>query len=108
MLKISRKYAMKQAKDHYEHESGLRKAVDEGIINMEEFAIYHCVSAYMNLNMPIGLIDGGPDDNREEHDRIFNSMLPDAYKTASRLFGIGPEKAESLFKKILRIPSVAP
>jgi hypothetical protein len=90
------------AKACYRHESGTKKAVDKGIMTMEELEIYHYINAWVNHIMPY--VAAGI----EERDREFDSVYPAAYKAASRLFGIDEGKAEFLFKKIAGIPRVAP
>lgn len=97
---ISYEEAIQFARDCYLYESGTRKAVDEGLITIKELATYHFINSLANQNVPFTR-------DMDEQYRLYDRVLPKAFKEASEVFHISKLEAKTLFEKICAIPRVA-
>ena len=87
------------AMDCYNHESGRRKAIDEGIMTMEEFSIYHYINAWTNRN--ISYYEGL---QGVAFEFAYNETFQKAFRVATKVYNINEATARKIHDKVRRIP----
>ena len=97
MKDIDYKGIVEFAKLSYEYEPGTKKAVDEGIMSMNELTIYHYINHWTNQNIP-------KYNSMEELDRLHGKTLAKAFYVAKDVFKISPLEAKTIFFKVCKIP----
>jgi hypothetical protein len=102
-VSISKTDIAEFARDSYEYESGRRKAIDEGVMTMEEFEIYHFINAWINQNVPFSA-----DQSPEEYDKSYRATHEKAFLKAISEYSIDENTARQIFEKVRKIPKVAP
>lgn len=90
------------AQESYQIETGIRQAVDDGIITMKELEIYHYLTAWTNENAPYLF------DNPRENERSYRQTLERAYRVVATLYSISEDEARRIFEKVRNIPKVLP
>lgn len=100
---ISKEEIAEFARESYKYESGKRKAIDEGIMTMREFEIYHFINAWTNHNVPY--IEDQSDD---KYDKVYFATLEKAFLRAMAEYSIDENTARQIHEKVRKIPKVAP
>lgn len=95
---ISKAGITKFAQESYQHESGTKKAVDEGSMSMRELEIYHYLNAWTNHNIPY--IEG---PHNEEWGQIYYATLEKAFLRAAKEYSISEKDARKIYEKLCHI-----
>jgi hypothetical protein len=85
------------AKASYEYELGTKKAVDEGIMSMEELTIYHYINASFAKNMTYY-------NSEEERKGLYEKAKEKAFDITKDFFNISELEAKTIFDKVRKIP----
>jgi len=100
MIEVNYDDIVRFARLHYECEGGTKRAVDEGLMTLEDLTLYKYVVRWTTNNTP-EQEDG--EDVLSSHQR-WRANLPQALSIAAEVFNVSNLEAKRIYEKVREIP----